>query len=162
MRSLFTLNEVGQRALFIFILRFLCPIFVRVKILASLIVGGIYGAPSWIKNFLSGSFKLRFVNLTQNRGRREFAVRIECGNKTTGNQVIHLLLGISELARHLPGRNNGVVVGHLRCIENSLRLCEFLSHSCQSLNGLQIGLLPLGIILADTIKNTRAFRIDII
>ena len=97
---------------------------------------------------------------TQYRGCREFAIRQEDADETTGHEVEHFLFGIAEVLGYNACGDDGVVISHLGSVEHTLRLLQRLA--AYGFDEVGIGGHTTEFRLIETIQCLRTFRIDII
>ena len=109
-------------------------------------------APARTENLFPGYFELNFACLAQNRGRGDFAVRIKRCDEAPGNQIVHTLLLLREVAGRDAGRDDGMVVRNLGIIEDTLRFRELLALE----DGGELR------IINEAIQDIRYFRINIV
>ena len=109
MRSAFAYGKERQNTFFFTFLR-----------LFLLFFGKDY-SPARLQNLLAGCLEFHFVYLSQYRSCGEFAVWIKDCDETACYQVEYPLLHIGQSLRLHTGRDNGMVVGHLRVIEYLFR-----------------------------------------
>ena len=114
--TLFALDKGFERALFV--------VFLGLVVLMG--VSGIDLTPSGGKNFLSRHLEVYLVYGSRHRGGGEGAVGVEGGDEAAHDEVVDIVLEVGESSRLLSGGNDGVVVGHLGGVEDTLGLDEGL------------------------------------
>ena len=116
MGTLFALDKGFERALFV--------VFLGLVVLMG--VSGIDLTPSGVKNFLSRHLEVYLVYGSRHRGGGKGAVGVECGDEAAHDEVVDIVFEVGESSRLLSGGNDGVVVGHLGGVEDTLGLDEGL------------------------------------
>jgi len=108
--------------------------------------------PSGFENLFSTYFEFYFIHLSHHSSSRNLTIRIEHGNKTTGNQIVDTTLHIRQVLSVHSGRDNGMVICYLWIIKYFLRFrqCGTVQRSCQYF------------IITESFQNTRALRINIV
>ena len=114
MRSAFPFHEVRQYAFFFG--RFGIRVF---------LLGAEDDAPPRFEYLLARHFEVHLAYFAENRGCRDFAIRIEGGNETAGDQVVDLPFVLRQVAGVHAGRDDRMVVRHLRIVEHALVLPYF-------------------------------------
>ena len=142
MWSLLALHKIGQGL-----------VLVIVVILVVVLLGGhYYHAPAGVKNLPPRGFELHGIHLAHHGGIRHFTVRIENGNEVAAHLVIYQSFLLRKVLWHNACRNDGVVVGDLRTVENLLAFGQFLPHQ----RGGE------GCVGNQSLQNLRTFRVDIV
>ena len=116
MRTALALSESRQRALLILLLSIFFIHHLRLCIFI------IHLAPSWLKNLLTANLKAHILYTSHNGSGREFAVGVEHGYKTACNEVVDILFNIGKSTCWHSCRNDSMVVGDFRSIENLFAL----------------------------------------
>ena len=115
-------------------------------------VFGKYHTPSRFQDLLTGDFKFYFIHFAHYGGSRNLTVGIEHSYKTASYQIIDTTLHIGQVLSINSGRDDGMVVRHLRVIEYLFRLwqCNAIQRSCQNF------------IITKSFQDAGTFRINII
>ena len=83
--------------------------------------------PARCQNFFAAHSEQRIAGLPEHSRCGKFAIRIKNGNEASRDQVVHIALFRQQVIGRLPRRNDGVVVGYLRRVEDFLSLEQLLA-----------------------------------